>query len=99
MGAQGRWDGRDRLLSVRNRGKGGAKLLWKNQEPQLALYLQWVKREEKKAIPSIYKIGLQFCRMLLGPGGNFENTFILSHPYQSHLLCLPLPRLTSLLRD
>lgn len=37
--------------------------------------------------------------MLLEPGGNFENTFILSHPYQSHLLCLPPPRLTSLLRD
>lgn len=52
------------------------------------MHLQWVKKK-KKAIPSIYKIGLQFCRILLGPGGNFENTFILFHPYQSCLLSLP----------
>lgn len=48
-------------------------------------------KEEKKAIPSIYKTGLQFCRILLGPGGIFENTFLLFHPYQSRLLPLPLP--------
>lgn len=47
------------------------------------------KKRKKKAIPSIYKIGLQFCRILLGPGGNFENTFVLFHPYQSFLFSFP----------
>lgn len=50
--------------------------------------------KKKKAILSIYKIELQFCRILLGPGGDFENTFILFHPLQSHLLSLLPPRLT-----
>lgn len=50
--------------------------------------------KKKKAIPSIYKIGLQFCRILLGPGGDFENTFMLFPPDQSRLLSLLPPQPT-----
>lgn len=68
------------FVSCLERNKG-------RERQQLACISNGLKK--KKAIPSIYKIGLQFCRILLGPGGNFENTFILFHPYQSCLFSLP----------
>lgn len=46
----------------------------------------------KKAIPSIYKIGLQFLQNAAGAWGKTLKTHSFCFiPYQSHLLCFPHP--------
>jgi hypothetical protein len=67
---------------MRNRGKGGAKLGRKNYSWLcISNGLKWGGGE---AIPSIYKIGLQFCRMLLGLGETLK----------THSFCFILIRAT-----
>lgn len=68
---------------MRNRGKGGAKLGRKNHS-WLCISNGLKMGVGGEAVPSIYKIGLQFCRMLLG----------LRETLKTHSFCFILIRAT-----